>query len=321
MKIDVKKIVSEILKNEIKNVYFVGCGASKADLYPGYYFLRHNSGLKSAHLTANEFNFDTPKNINENTLVVTASLGGTTPETVEATNKSLELGANVISLTNDGNSPIAENPKHVIVHGFKESYAAKLEKMSYALLIAIELTQQTEGLDNYEKYMEGFAKLPDFVEKVAKSVRSDAKEFAKNFEKADPIYVLGSGPTAEVAYATSLCLLLEMQWINSASVHSGEFFHGALEITDKDVPFILFMNDGHTRKLDERLLTFLLRFDAKVAVIDGKDFSLSSEFGSEVVDYFNPLVLTIVMRIYAEELSFIRDHSLSKRRYMWKLEY
>ncbi|MGY3756162.1 SIS domain-containing protein [Helcococcus kunzii] len=321
MKIDVKKIVSEILKNDIKSVFFVGCGASKADLYPGYYFLKHNSTLKSAHLTANEFNFDTPKDVNEHSIVVTASLGGTTPETVEATNKALELGANVISLTNDDESPIAENPKYVIVHGFKESYAAKLEKMSYALLIAIEIAQQTDGVENYDKYIEGIEKLPEFVEKIAKSVRSDAKQFAKTFEKSDPIYVLGSGPTAEVAYATSLCLLLEMQWINSASIHSGEFFHGALEITDKDVPFILFMNEGKTRKLDERLLTFLLRFDAQVAVIDGKDFGLSTEFGSEVVDYFNPLVLTVVMRIYAEELSFIREHPLSKRRYMWKLEY
>ena len=178
-----------------------------------------------------------------------------------------------------------------------------------------------EGVDNYESYIEGFEKLPSVIEKVVKTVRGDAKEFAKKFEKADPIYVLGSGPTAEVAYATSLCLMLEMQWINSASVHSGEFFHGALEITDKDVPFLLFMNEGRTRKLDERLLAFLLRFNANVAVIDGKDYALSTEFGSKVVDYFNPLILTAVMRIYAEELSYIRNHSLSKRRYMWKLEY
>lgn len=321
MSVNVKSIIEEILKNEKENVYFVGCGASKADLYPGYYFLKHNAKIKSGHITANEFNYDTPKDVGEKSIVITASLGGTTPETIEATNKAKELGASVITLTNNGSSAIAQNADYVIEHGFKESYAAKLEKMTYALKIAIEIANQLEGVEHYESYIEGFEKLPEVIEKVVKGVRSDAKEFAKKFEKADPVYVLGSGPTAEVAYATSLCLMLEMQWINSASVHSGEFFHGALEITDKDVPFLVFMNEGRTRKLDERLLAFLLRFNANVSVIDGKDFALSTEFGSKVVDYFNPLVLTAVMRIYAEELSYIRDHSLSKRRYMWKLEY
>ena len=133
--------------------------------------------------------------------------------------------------------------------------------------------------------------------------------------------MLGSGATAEVAYATSLCLFLEMQWINSASVHSGEFFHGALEITDKDVPFVLFMNEGKTREIDARALTFLQRFDAKVTVIDSKDYGLSSVVDSSVVDYFNPMLLTAVVRVHAEKLGELRGHPLTKRRYMWKLEY
>lgn len=38
---DPKSIVAEIRKERphIKSVYFVGCGASKAELYPGKYFL------------------------------------------------------------------------------------------------------------------------------------------------------------------------------------------------------------------------------------------------------------------------------------------
>ncbi len=317
-----KNLIEGILaKNEIKSVYFVGCGASKADLYPAFYFLNRNTNIKSGHITANEFNYDTPKDVGENTIVISASLGGTTPETVEATRKARELGAATITLTNDGESPIAKAAEHVIVHGFKNSYAEKLEKMQYCLQLAIEIADQIEGVDNYDNFAKGFDKLPEVVEKAAKIAEADAREFAEKFSEADPIYVLGSGPNFEVAYSTSLCLLLEMQWINSASVHSGEFFHGALEITDGNVPFLLFMTEGKTRKLDERLLTFLLRFNTNLSVIDGKDYGLISEFGSDVVDYFNPLVLTTVMRVYAEKLAEKRGHALTKRRYMWKLNY
>lgn len=318
---ELKNMIEKILMQKKENVYFVGCGASKADLYPGFYFVTRNSSIKSGHLTANEFNYDTPSDVGEKSIVITASLGGTTPETVEATEKARKLGATTIALTNDANSPIAKAAEYPIVHGFHESYAAKLDKMRLNLEIAIEIVNQIEGVKYYKEFQEGFEKLPSIIEEAAKSARSEAKKFAEKFEKADPVYVLGSGPNFEVAYSASLCLLLEMQWINSGSVHSGEFFHGALEITDKDVPFLLFMSDGKTRKLDERLLEFLLRFDAKVALIDGKDYALSSKFSKNVVDYFNPLVLSSVMRVYAEELADRRGHSLSKRRYMWKLKY
>lgn len=53
----VKDIVSDIVaKHTIENVAFVGCGASKSELYPGKYFLANASKkLRVAHYTASEF--------------------------------------------------------------------------------------------------------------------------------------------------------------------------------------------------------------------------------------------------------------------------
>lgn len=319
---EIKKMIEEIVKaKQIENIYFVGCGASKADLYPAKYFVEHNSKLKTALITANEFNYDMPSDVGEKSIVVTASLGGSTPETVTATGKAKELGAAVISLTMEAGSAITKDADYVIVHGFAKNYAAKLEKMISALKVAVEVVNQVEGYAHYEQMEGGFEKIPALIEKAASQVTVQAKKFAEQYADASQVYVLGSGATAEVAYATSLCLFLEMQWINSASVHSGEFFHGALEITDKDVPFVLFMNEGKTREIDARALTFLQRFDAKVTVIDSKDYGLSSVVDSSVVDYFNPMLLTAVVRVHAEKLGELRGHPLSKRRYMWKLEY
>lgn len=319
---EIKKIVEEIVKaKQIENIYFVGCGASKADLYPAKYFVEHNSKLKTALITANEFNYDMPSDVGEKSIVVTASLGGSTPETVTATGKAKELGAAVISLTMEAGSAITKDADYVIVHGFAKNYAAKLEKMISALKVAVEVVNQVEGYANYEQMEDGFEKIPALIEKAASQVTVQAKQFAEQYADASQVYVLGSGATAEVAYATSLCLFMEMQWINSASVHSGEFFHGALEITDKDVPFVLFMNEGKTREIDARALTFLQRFDAKVTVIDSKDYGLSSVVDASVVDYFNPMLLTAVVRVHAEKLGELRGHPLTKRRYMWKLEY
>ena len=80
---NVKNIVADIVsRHTVENVVFVGCGASKAELYPGKYFLDHNAKkLRAYHFTANEFNTDTPAWLGENTVVISASLGGTSRPT------------------------------------------------------------------------------------------------------------------------------------------------------------------------------------------------------------------------------------------------
>lgn len=98
---NVKSIVADIVaKHNVENVAFVGCGASKAELYPAKYFLANCSKkLRVAHYTANEFNYDTPDWLGDTTVVITASLGGSTPETVKANSVAKAAGATVVSVT------------------------------------------------------------------------------------------------------------------------------------------------------------------------------------------------------------------------------
>ncbi|MBO6348399.1 SIS domain-containing protein [Enterococcus casseliflavus] len=318
-----KEIIKEIAaKKEVKSIVFVGCGASKADLYPAKYFLEQNAKtLRISHYTANEFNHATPVSVDDTTIVISASLGGTTPETVEANAVAKEKGATVISLTQSVDSPLTKDADYVIYHRFGENYAAKLEKTGYCLELAVEILHQIEGYAHYQKMEKSFAKIYDLVQTSAESARKDAKKFAQRFKDEEVIYVMSSGATLETAYSTSICLLMEMQWIHSGTFHSGEFFHGPFEIVDKNIPFILLMNDGKTRSIDARALAFLERFDTKTEVVDALDYGLSAHIEKEVVDYFNPFVITAVFRVYAEELAAERQHPLTKRRYMWKLSY
>ncbi|MFR5600993.1 MAG: SIS domain-containing protein [Lachnospiraceae bacterium] len=319
-----KQIIAAIKETtpEVKSVYFVGCGASKAELYPGKYFLEANSKtLRVGHYTANEFLHATPVAVDETAIVITCSLGGTTPETVAASKKAMDLGAKVIAVTHVEGSPLAKNAHYSIVHGFEKDYAAKLEKMTNVLALAVEILNEYEGYAHYEEMQDAFSKIYGMIEKAVSFVVPSAKNFAEAYKDAPVIYVMSSGATQEVAYAFSICLLMEMQWVNSGSFHDGEFFHGPFEIVEKDVPFILLMNEGRTRALDSRALDFLNRFQAKTTVLDGKDFGIGSELSSAVAEYFNPMVLTAVLRVYAEQLAIVRSHPLTQRRYMWKLEY
>ena len=134
------------------------------------------------------------------------------------------------------------------------------------------------------------------------------------------IYTMGSGSAHSVAYSFAICLLMEMQWINSSAIHSGEYFHGPFEITDRETPFIVFMSEGRTRPLDQRALDFLKQYAEKLMIVDVKELGINT-IDDKVVEFFNPLLLVHAIRVFAQKLSEERKHPLTVRRYMWKLEY
>ena len=320
-----KGIVEKILKERksIQSVFFVGCGASRSDLHPAYYFLNNNAQkLRASVHTAEEFNLAMPKAVNEHAVVICCSLGGSTPETAKSTKLAKEKGAYVVSFTHTEGSAITEFADEVILFDWANNgYASKRDKMIKVLYLATEILQQTEGYEHYEKMLNAFEKIYPAINNAVKTVRPEAKVFAEKYKDVDILYVMSSGATQEVAWSFSSCLMMEMQWIASSTFNSGDFFHGPFEMVEENVPYLLFMNEGPTREMDARAMTFLQRFNTNYTVVDSKDYGLSGIVGKEVVEYFDPVIICSVTRIYAEELATIRNHPLTKRRYMWKLEY
>lgn len=110
---------------------------------------------------------------------------------------------------------------------------------------------------------------------------------------------------------------MEMQWLDSTSVHSGEFFHGPFEVTDKDTNFILLMSIGRTRALDERAKRFLDKYAERVEIVDAKELGLDM-ISDEVSEFFNPILFYSILSEYRSALADVRNHDLDVRRYMGK---
>ncbi|GFI03885.1 MAG: SIS domain-containing protein [Lachnospiraceae bacterium] len=307
---------------EISSVLFVGCGASMAELYPGKYLIEHNAQkLRTGLYTAEEFSLSTPSCVGPGCVVITCSLSGGTPETVKASAHAMNLGATVVSVTKEADSALAKNSHYQIIHGFEKNYAAKLEKMTNVLGLACELLNQYEGYEYYDELISGTENIYDLIESAVTFCLPQAKKFAESHKDMEHISIMSSGASEKVAYGFAMFLLMEMQWIKASYFSDGEFFHGPFELAEKSVPYILLMNDGPTRSMDSRALTFLNRFDADVTVLDSKDFGLASKISPHVMEYFNPMLHSGILRVYAEQLAIARNHPLTQRRYMWKLEY
>ena len=319
-----KSIIADILKARedkggIVNVYYVACGGSYAGLHPGKYFLQSEAKKVTVdHYTANEFCHATPKALGPNSIVITQSHSGTTPETVKAAEIAQKAGAASVVITFDDQSPLAKNGDYVLKYEAKAT--ADMTGMAFGLKLAVEILNQIEGYENYDEMMNGFDRIDGIVKHAKEFLTPRAKVFAEEYKDEKLIYMMGSGANYNVAYSFAICLLMEMQWVNSSAIHSGEYFHGPFEITDRETPFIILMSEGRTRPLDQRALDFLHRFGEKIMVLDNEEMGLNA-LDSNVAEFFNQIFTAALLDMFYMDLCEVRKHPRPTRRYMWKLKY
>lgn len=321
----VKEIVAEIKetldkKGGLKHVYFVACGGSKAAIFPGLYLLQSEAKTFSATTyTSNEFVHATPKELDDRCVAVICSLKATA-ETVEAVKKANSIGAITIAMTGNMDTGMAKVGQYVVTYSNGDDQVYSDSNQANSLRIGFELLHQFEGCDKYDKAMEAYKYIDEIVAEGKENCLAAAKEWADK-EKDEPVfYVLASGPNYGVAYSMCCCHFMEMQWKHAVCLHTGEYFHGPFETTDKKLPMILIMSEGRTRALDERCLKFLNTYAENFIVIDFKELN-KGRIDADVAEFFNPVVLIPIERYYVAQMAEVRGHSMDHRRYMWKVEY
>jgi len=324
--VEIKEIVEQIVKKKqkdggIKEAYFVACGGSYGAFYPAKTFLETEADhLRVGLYNSAEFVHNTPKALGKNSVVIVASHRGNTPETIRAAEIAQSAGIPVIAMTWIIDSPITKHADYIVQYTFGDDKDIAFEKPMVALRIVTEILKQTENFKDYDKMLQGFMMIDHVVKEACKSVAARAIKFADSHKDDKVIYTMGSGAGFGAAYMESICIFMEMQWINSSVIHSGEFFHGPFEIVDRNLPFMIQISEGRTRALDERALTFLKQYASRVEVLDAKELGLAV-IDASVVDYFNHSLFNNVYNVYNHALADARQHPLSTRRYMWKVQY
>ncbi|QIK57945.1 SIS domain-containing protein [Erysipelothrix sp. HDW6A] len=304
----------------ITNIYFVACGGSQAVLMSGQYIFDKETDLPSQVYTANEFIYETPKSLGEHSLVISCSHSGNTPETVEATKLARQRGALTICLSNEVESPLWKEAEYGVHYDWGQEVddSDKNKGILYGLLFS--LLNYFEPSEKWNVCLKDLEQLTELSTKTKQLYEERAVTWAKSHKRDELIYVMGSGLNYGEVYSTALCWFMEMQWIQSCPIHTGDYFHGPFEITDYDVPFLLVKSIGKTRHLDQRAEDFAVKYTDKLEVLDQSELPLDtvSEAGKQ---YIAAILSGVAIRHYVEKIAFERGHSLDVRRYMWQMEY
>lgn len=317
----IRKILASLNGRTFEQIYYVACGGSSALMYPSKYFADcFSQQLNTDYYNANEFIYLSPAALGENSLVITCSQEGKTPETVEAAKFARNKGATVVALSMRKGTPLEQEADYFVQYGHYNTAPAIETSYGVVYMLTAGIIEMREGTRLFEGMVKNLAAATPVIKTAVEQFQPLANEFAHACKDAKVIYSLSSGPDYSQSYVLCNTYMMEMQWINAIPIHAGEFFHGPFEIIEKDSPVVLLMGQSNSRFLEERVLAFCQRYTEKLFTIDTKEVDFQS-----IDDAYHGVVAVLVLnnvcRKFAQTIAVVRDHPLDIRRYMHLVEY
>ncbi|GAA3708997.1 SIS domain-containing protein [Zhihengliuella alba] len=311
----IEQLVDELLAGGVDNVLLVGAGGTYAQMWPYEQLARERSTLPVRSAIAAELVVAGDALLGERTAVVFTSVTGTTEDVLRAIEYVQAAGATTIAFTGYPESPIATAVDHVLVS------EPKTWPFDMQLLLFVgRLLDRRGEFAGYASLADELANLPEAMVGVARQAEPMAEAFAEAHRDTDYYFLIGGGPIWAFTYLYSMCILEEMQWLRTTRVHSAEFFHGSLELLEKDTAVLVFQGEDRTRPLTDRAENFVKRISEDVTVFDTRNYVLEG-FSPENRALIAPIVLDTVMGRVSKHLERVRDHSLDLRRYYRVLQY
>lgn len=326
IKVDVAAALEALEGRPLSHVYLVACGGSFSIMLAGKYLMdRSAPDLPCDALNADEFICRAPARLGPKALVILCSQTGTTKETVEAARFARERGAATIAMSLDLSSPLASASDHRVAYRAHYTTGESIDAAdsNYAVLYAllVGLLAQRGQADLRASLNASLAGLQPSIDKAKEALTARLASYAESFASAPAVYTLAAGPNYGAAYSFAICVLMEMQWINSQAVHADEFFHGPFEVVDKSARFIALLGTGPTRRMEERARNFLREYgdSQNIMVLDAADLDLSG-LSDPFRELFVPLIFFDVLWVFAYRLAAVRKQPmLEARRYMKKI--
>lgn len=311
----VKKMLEK--HGAIRNVYFLACGGSLVDLYPGYYFIMEESmTMHSTWMTAKDFVCNPPKQLGKDSLLIICSHGGNTMECVEAAEVGSKAGAAIMAMTHTKGSKVDKEEYGSIVYDWADGVPEADKPQGITLTYLNELLYQQEKNEVlYEAINKGMGQIDAIIKNACAMKKEPARVFAEKYADEPFLYTMASGASYSQGYGFAICSLQEMQWMDCCYLHSGEYFHGPFEVTDKEHLYILLKSAGPSRVMDERAERFLAIHTPKYEVIDAMEMGMT-ELDPICMEYFTPMLFYAMTVVYRTALQDKRGHSLDMRRYM-----
>lgn len=309
----INEIVDEICREGYRNICWMGIGGTYASCLQAEVHMLERSGLDFFVSNAAEYLATGNRKVGEGTIVIVSSVTGSTQEMVEGVKKAQAEGARVLGFIDVDTTKLAKMVDYEI------AYPAN-EQLKFFMTADRFMYQAGEFPEYEELYQELDDHLAQALVDVEKAADAYGEEFARRHKDDEIHYFVGAGNQYGATYSYAMCYWEEQHWIRTKSIHSAEFFHGMLEVIDRDTAVTVFVGEDSQRPLSQRVAKFLPRICGRYNIIDTKDYELAG-IRPEFRGHISHLVMHAVTQRIDAHMEKINCHPMEIRRYYRCLDY
>jgi len=292
----IRTLARRAVEEGVQHIYFVGCGNSWVNLYPGKYLLDKFTDLTSDWLTAYEFVWRNPARLGKKAWVFVSSYSGATEDAVVALRHANQRGAYTIAIVNQADSLMGREASAVIPYNSKALYILPMAAMH---VFALEIAR-LQGMQGAEAILKDLYQLPGLLSRQYIEEEEPARKLAEEFVNERLFYTLGCGPLYGLAYKFGLTVFMENMRVNGSFIETTEFRHGPVEMFDREKPAIVILKGtDESRPVSERVQQVCEANGAHVLVYDAANYPA-------VHPLLSPFVLMIPLQWFAVWSSLMR---------------
>ena len=310
---DIEDIVDTICGKGYKNICWMGIGGTYASCLQAEVHMKEKSAIDFFVENAAEYLTTGNRKIGKGTIVIVSSVTGSTEEMVKGVAKAKTAGAEIIGFIDVPESMLAQSVDHEI------AYAGN-EQLKFFMTADRFMYQAGEFPDYEAYYAEMDAHLAQALVDTEKAADAFGEAFAQKHMNDRMHYFVGAGNQYGAVYSYAMCYWEEQHWLRTKSIHSAEFFHGMLEVVDRDTPATVFVGEDAQRPLSLRVAAFLPRICANYTIIDTKDYPLAG-ISEQYRGSVSHLVMHAVTQRIDAHIERLNCHPMEIRRYYRRLDY
>ncbi|MBQ6560392.1 MAG: SIS domain-containing protein [Erysipelotrichaceae bacterium] len=311
---EIETIADDLCAKGFDLLFFTSSGGSMAMMQPFEHYINVYSRIPTDSQISADFLLTGCNRLTDRSVAFMTSKSGNTKETIACAKKLKEMGVRIVSVCGVENSELAALSDYTFTY-----LDGRPQELVFYFIVGKILYHQGY-FPEYEEFADNLKDLGAALAKVRIACDDKCKDYAEKYCR-EPYHIwIGSGDLWPNAYSYSMCVLEESLWIRTKSVSSAEFFHGTLELVEKDVPVTLIMGEGVTRSQDERVKHFVEPLTDKFTCFDTCDYELEG-IKDEYRKYLSPVVMSAILQRIGKNMEVITGHSLDIRRYYRKSEY
>ena len=309
----VEEMVDQACKEGSSNIFYIGIGGTVLSAGQMNHMAKQ-LGSRLPLYVENAADFCLVGNplFDGRSLVVIESASGDTKEVVEAVEKAHEAGARVLGYVETPGTPLYEACDHVV--------SARGCSYYFWYTVTLRFLKNAGMFEDYDRFFRELGNMPEAVVGIHKAADQAAADYAKTYCDEPITYLVASGNLEDWAVLYGMCIMEEMLWMRTRPVSAANFFHGTLEVIERDVPVLLLKGEDQTRPEMDRVEAFVRKISAKVTVFDARDYELPG-ISREFRGLLSPLVIRSVCQRISAHLEDRRKHPMDIRRYYRRLDY